>query len=120
RGLKLRQYRNFQLLGEIFDGRHRRAAMGAEQEQLAVECPGFECPQYFCGLGADGRWPEDNEVRKMRVEHGAQCGDIRTFAMDKSKLFEGVCQESANVTLIIGDANARPDLSPAEGNDGFP
>jgi hypothetical protein len=53
----------------------------------------------------------------MRIQRRAQLGDILALASDKPEFLEGFYEEGSNVLLRIGDANARPDFSPAERNN---
>ena len=69
RRVELGQHRDFESFGEFLDGRHCRASRGPEQQDLAVECPGCECFQYFAGLDRAGRQTEDDEIGPLGIEH---------------------------------------------------
>jgi hypothetical protein len=108
---------NFKVFSEFLDGSHCGAIGRTKQQDLAVECSGCECFQHFADLDPACGQPKGDEIGPLCIERRAQLRDIPAFASDKPKFFEGFYEEGSNVLLAIGDANARPDLSPAKRDD---
>jgi hypothetical protein len=53
----------------------------------------------------------------MSLEHRTQLASLRALAGDEAKFLQSLPEERSNVLPVIGNADTRPNLSPAERNE---
>ena len=108
RHVQRREEGDAELLGELLDRRNDGGIARGDGKDLALEVVGCEQPQHLGGHNPAGGQPEDDEVRRPRIECCAQFTHLDALVDGEAVRAQHFPEELSNVRLPIGHTNERP------------